>query len=184
MGDPFDHVRAHPLALEVLRRAVRESRLPSAYLFEGPGGVGKERCALALATAVIGEAAGGSVARYTAPIAPTPSGASMRKRSAKKKPGLKGSTTSVGSGAHGSSSSWCTSGSSTGSVTRASYRVLSPLPVARRSTVVEIPGRGVERSSRLSGASPRSGVLASACPALSVLEPPAVKERAVEAVAP
>ncbi|MBX3251245.1 MAG: AAA family ATPase [Myxococcales bacterium] len=67
MGDPFDHVRAQPLAVEVLRRAVRESRLPSAYLFEGPGGVGKERCALALATAVIGEAAGARIAKGAHP---------------------------------------------------------------------------------------------------------------------
>lgn len=67
MGDPFDRVRAQPLALQVLRRAVQGERLPTAYLFEGPGGVGKERCAIALATAVLGEAVASRIAKGAHP---------------------------------------------------------------------------------------------------------------------
>mgnify|MGYP000858216153 CR=1 FL=1 len=56
MSDAFDAVRAQPHAVAVLRRAVADDRVASGYLFEGPGGVGKERCAVALAKTMLGDA--------------------------------------------------------------------------------------------------------------------------------
>ncbi len=53
MSDAFDDVLGQASAVRVLRAAVTGGRLASAYLFEGPSGVGKERTALALAQAVI-----------------------------------------------------------------------------------------------------------------------------------
>jgi len=53
---PFDRVWSQPSAVRVLRRAIETERLASAYLFEGKGGVGKERLALAMARSVLGEA--------------------------------------------------------------------------------------------------------------------------------
>ena len=49
----FDDVRAQGSAVETLRRAVATGRIAGAYLFEGPAGVGKERAALALASALL-----------------------------------------------------------------------------------------------------------------------------------
>lgn len=53
----FESIRAQEAAVRTLEGAVRTGRLPGAYLFDGPSGVGKQRAALALATAVIGRAA-------------------------------------------------------------------------------------------------------------------------------
>jgi DNA polymerase-3 subunit delta' len=50
----FERVRAQDVAVDILERAVRADRVASAYLFEGPSGVGKRRTALALAQRVIG----------------------------------------------------------------------------------------------------------------------------------
>ncbi|MDH5491296.1 MAG: hypothetical protein OEY14_05030 [Myxococcales bacterium] len=55
--NPFAGIEAQDAAVETLRRAVESDRVASAYLFEGPSGVGKERTALALAQAVLGPAA-------------------------------------------------------------------------------------------------------------------------------
>lgn len=49
----FDGILAQNGAVRTLRRAVDEGRIASAYLFVGPGGVGKEMSAIALARAVI-----------------------------------------------------------------------------------------------------------------------------------
>lgn len=49
----LDDVRAQDAAVGVLRRALAEDRVASAYLFEGPSGVGKERAARALATELV-----------------------------------------------------------------------------------------------------------------------------------
>jgi DNA polymerase-3 subunit delta' len=54
VSSPFARVLAQDAAVGVLERAVRSERVASAYLFEGPSGVGKQRCALALAQAVLG----------------------------------------------------------------------------------------------------------------------------------
>src|SRR5690606_9076258 len=51
--NPFRGIEGQPGAHGLLTRALRERRLASAYLFEGPSGVGKERTALALATHVV-----------------------------------------------------------------------------------------------------------------------------------
>lgn len=53
MSDAFAEIRAQDLALGVLRRAIANGRLASAYLFEGPSGVGKQMAAIALAKAVL-----------------------------------------------------------------------------------------------------------------------------------
>ena len=55
--DPFDDLQGQAHATATLRRVVERKRIASAYLFEGPSGVGKEKAALALARAVIGEQA-------------------------------------------------------------------------------------------------------------------------------
>lgn len=49
----LDDVRSQDAAVSILRRALRDDTLASAYLFEGPSGVGKERAARALATELI-----------------------------------------------------------------------------------------------------------------------------------
>ncbi len=49
----LDDVVAQDPAVRTLRRAMEDGRLASAYLFEGPSGVGKERTALALASEVV-----------------------------------------------------------------------------------------------------------------------------------
>ncbi len=54
---PFDSIAGQDHVVSILRRALENRRLASAYLFEGPSGVGKERTALALAQAVIEGAA-------------------------------------------------------------------------------------------------------------------------------
>ena len=48
----LDDILSQP-ATRVLRRALEQDHLPSAYLFEGPSGVGKQKAALALATEAI-----------------------------------------------------------------------------------------------------------------------------------
>lgn len=50
----FDGIEAQPTAVGILTRAVEAGRVASAYLFEGPSGVGKQRTAIALAKAVLG----------------------------------------------------------------------------------------------------------------------------------
>src|SRR5687768_15869313 len=45
----FRDIIGQDRAIELLRATVRHGRLPNAYLFEGPWGVGKTRTALALA---------------------------------------------------------------------------------------------------------------------------------------
>lgn len=59
--NPFEGIEAQETALGILERAVMTDRVASAYLFEGPSGVGKQRTALALAKRVLG--ADASVAR-------------------------------------------------------------------------------------------------------------------------
>lgn len=54
-SNPLQAVKGQTQALRTLRAALRTERLASAYLFHGPSGVGKQLCALELATAVIGE---------------------------------------------------------------------------------------------------------------------------------
>ncbi|HEY8432937.1 MAG TPA: AAA family ATPase [Sandaracinaceae bacterium] len=51
---PFASVHAQKTAVGILERAIAAGRVASAYLFEGPSGVGKQRTAIALAQAVIG----------------------------------------------------------------------------------------------------------------------------------
>ena len=49
----LDDIRAQPVAVKTLRTAVQRDRVASSYLFEGPSGVGKQRAALGLATALL-----------------------------------------------------------------------------------------------------------------------------------
>ena len=49
----FEHVLAQPAAVQTLQRALAQDRVAHAYLFEGPGGVGKELAALSLAAALL-----------------------------------------------------------------------------------------------------------------------------------
>ncbi len=58
---PLEAVRGQRAAVTILTRALRDGRLGSAYLFEGPGGVGKELTAIGLAAEAI--AAGDPAAR-------------------------------------------------------------------------------------------------------------------------
>jgi DNA polymerase III subunit delta' len=51
--NPFLCIEGQRGAHALLSRALEEGRLASAYLFEGPSGVGKERTAMALATHVV-----------------------------------------------------------------------------------------------------------------------------------
>ncbi len=60
MASSFDAVIAQPGAVRTLRRAVERDRVASAYLFEGPSGVGKEKAALALAQAMLCDEAPGA----------------------------------------------------------------------------------------------------------------------------
>ncbi len=50
----FDDIEAQRTAVDILGRAVAQDRVASAYLFEGPSGVGKQRTAIALAQRVLG----------------------------------------------------------------------------------------------------------------------------------
>ena len=54
-NDAFEGIEAQPHALRVLQAAVATGRVASSYLFEGPAGVGKEKAAIALAKATLGE---------------------------------------------------------------------------------------------------------------------------------
>jgi DNA polymerase-3 subunit delta' len=49
---PFSEICGHDKPLAILRRALGKDRLPHAYLFVGPEGVGKKTVALALARAI------------------------------------------------------------------------------------------------------------------------------------
>ncbi len=49
----FDEILAQEGPLSTLKRAMERQRVAQAYLFEGPGGVGKEKTALALASAML-----------------------------------------------------------------------------------------------------------------------------------
>src|SRR5262245_30625714 len=49
---PFRTIVGHERVLALLRRAVRQHRLPPALLFAGPRGVGKRRVSVALAQAL------------------------------------------------------------------------------------------------------------------------------------
>ncbi|MEM9073266.1 MAG: AAA family ATPase [Myxococcota bacterium] len=62
----FSSIRCQEIAVGVLERAL-QGRLASAYLFEGPSGVGKERAALALAKEAIGPSAGARIDHGTHP---------------------------------------------------------------------------------------------------------------------
>ncbi len=55
LDEPLADVLGQPMAVQTLRRAVRHERLASAYLFEGPAGVGKQLAALSLARHVVAE---------------------------------------------------------------------------------------------------------------------------------
>lgn len=48
----FDQIRGHERPIRVLRRALAAARIPGAYLFSGPDGVGKRTTALAFAAAL------------------------------------------------------------------------------------------------------------------------------------
>ena len=49
----FDEIVGQERAITTLRETLRSGRIPNAYLFEGPWGVGKTRTALALAAALV-----------------------------------------------------------------------------------------------------------------------------------
>ena len=49
----LESVKAQPGAVRSLMRALEHGRVASAYLFDGPSGVGKELAALALATEIV-----------------------------------------------------------------------------------------------------------------------------------
>ncbi len=49
----FDRVIAQPGAVKTLTRAVKEDRVASAYLFEGPAGIGKQLAAISLGQAML-----------------------------------------------------------------------------------------------------------------------------------
>lgn len=57
---PFDALLGQARAVSVLAAALRAGRVPHAYLFEGPEGVGRRMAALALAQALNCEAAAGA----------------------------------------------------------------------------------------------------------------------------
>lgn len=63
----FDGIVGQEHALSILRHSLQTGRIASAYLFEGPSGVGKELAALALAKEALGAAA---AARIDAGIHP------------------------------------------------------------------------------------------------------------------
>jgi DNA polymerase III subunit delta' len=52
----FDTLRGQDVAVQTLRRAVASGRVHHAYVFEGPGGVGKKLAAFGLAQALVCEA--------------------------------------------------------------------------------------------------------------------------------
>src|SRR5688572_19238106 len=49
----FEDIVGQERAIATLRGTLREGRIPNAYLFEGPWGVGKTKTALALAAALV-----------------------------------------------------------------------------------------------------------------------------------
>ena len=49
----FSDILGQSTAVQTLRRALASGRLHHAYRFEGPDGIGKERCAFALAQALV-----------------------------------------------------------------------------------------------------------------------------------
>jgi len=49
----FDEILAQEGPISTLRRALENQRVAQAYIFEGPGGVGKEKTAMALASAML-----------------------------------------------------------------------------------------------------------------------------------
>ena len=49
----FAHIEAQASAIGILEHALESGRVASAYLFEGPSGVGKELAAVALAFSII-----------------------------------------------------------------------------------------------------------------------------------
>jgi DNA polymerase-3 subunit delta' len=53
MAMRFDEILGQERAIATLRATLREGRIPNAYLFEGPWGVGKTKTALALAAALV-----------------------------------------------------------------------------------------------------------------------------------
>jgi DNA polymerase-3 subunit delta' len=55
VSDLLSTVDGQATAVETLRRALRSGRVPHAYLFDGPDGVGKERAAFGLAQALVCE---------------------------------------------------------------------------------------------------------------------------------
>ncbi len=54
-GDPLSEIRAQDHAIGILRAALERNKLASAYLFEGPSGVGKLQAARALARVLVSE---------------------------------------------------------------------------------------------------------------------------------
>lgn len=54
----FDEVLGQPVAVQILKHALRSKKVHHAYRFEGPDGVGKERAALALAQSLVCDAPG------------------------------------------------------------------------------------------------------------------------------
>ena len=48
----FERILGHDRPLKVLRRALSSDRVPHAYLFWGPDGIGKEQVAVEAATGV------------------------------------------------------------------------------------------------------------------------------------
>lgn len=52
--NPFDAIEAQDTAIGILERAIASGRVASAYLFEGPSGVGKQMSAIALAQRMLG----------------------------------------------------------------------------------------------------------------------------------
>jgi DNA polymerase III subunit delta' len=65
----LDDLRGQDQAVSVLRRAIATRRVPHAYLFEGPPGVGKRSAAIGLAMALDCEAVRGATAALGTPSA-------------------------------------------------------------------------------------------------------------------
>jgi len=66
----LDKVRSQDRAVQTLRRAREQDRVASAYLFEGPSGVGKELTAIAFATDVVADGDRRLIARIEAQAHP------------------------------------------------------------------------------------------------------------------
>ena len=60
---PLTHIQAQDRAITALMRAVRANRVPNAWLFTGPEGVGKGLTARALAGVLVGPDAPDDVTR-------------------------------------------------------------------------------------------------------------------------